>query len=100
MSLRGTELARGIAGLALLAALAACGPVSPQLAAQQCQERARAAVKPQARVVVGVSNKGPFAAASFGVTSDYLQGADPYWVYDQCVRQKTGQGPVVPLDLG
>lgn len=80
--------------------LAACGPVSPELAARQCEERARAATGPTGEIGLGVSSDGDARAGfEIGVTSDYLQGRDPYEVYDTCVRQKTGQGPIRPLDL-
>lgn len=85
--------------LVLLGVLSACGPVSPELAARQCEERARAAWRPTAEIGIGVGNRGAGGYAEFGVTSDYLQGRDPYAVYDQCVRQKSGQGPIRPLVL-
>lgn len=81
-------------------ALAACGPVSPELAARQCEERARAATGPTGEIGVGISSSGDTAAGfEIGVTSDYLQGRDPYEVYESCVRQKSGQGPIRPLVL-
>jgi hypothetical protein len=80
--------------------LTACGPVSPELAARQCEERARAALGPTGEVGLGISSGGKTSAGfEIGVTSDYLQGRDPYQVYESCVRQKTGQGPIRPLDL-
>lgn len=80
--------------------LTACGPVSPELAARQCEERARAATGPTGEIGLGVSTNGDARAGfEIGVTSDYLQGRDPYEVYETCVRQKTGQGPIRPLDL-
>lgn len=80
--------------------LAACGPVSPELAARQCEERARAATGPTGEIGFGISSSGETAAGiEIGVTSDYLRGRDPYEVYDSCVRQKTGQGPIRPLVL-
>ncbi|MEO8529690.1 MAG: hypothetical protein ABI459_00560 [Deltaproteobacteria bacterium] len=82
------------------AGLAACGPISPELAAQQCQDRARAATGPTGNVTIGISNRGPVLGGEIGITDDYLRGRDPQNVYDQCVRQKTGQGPIRPLDLG
>ena len=83
----------------LLAVLAACGPVSPELAAYQCAERAQAATGPTGQVAVGVGSGGISSKVELGVSSDYLKGRDPYVVYDDCVRQKTGQGPVQPLVL-
>lgn len=84
-----------IAGLAL----AACGPVSPERAADMCEERANAAVGPTGQVGVGVGSDGARGKLEIGITSDYIQGRDPYEVYESCVRQKTGQGPIRPLEL-
>lgn len=87
-------------GIALFLGLAACGPVSPELAARQCEERANAAVAPTGEVGIGINNRGKVSTGiKVGVTSDYLRGADPYQVYEDCVRQKTGQGPIRPLEL-
>lgn len=80
--------------------LTACGPVSPELAARQCEERARAATGPTGELGVGISSSGKTSGhIEIGVTSDYLRGRDPYDVYESCVREKTGQGPIRPLDL-
>ncbi len=86
------------AGLALLL-LAACGPMSPERAADVCEDRARAATGPTGEIGIGVGSNGPGGYVEVGVTSDYIQGRDPYIVYDQCVRQKSGQGPIRPLAL-
>lgn len=80
----------------LLVLLAACGPVSPELAARQCEERARAASGPVREIGIGVGNRGVDGYVELGVTSDYLQGRDPREVYETCVFEKTGQGPVRP----
>lgn len=79
--------------------LAACGPVSPERAADMCEERARAATGPTGEIGIGVGSNGGSGSIEIGVTSDYLRGRDPYVVYDECVRQKTGQGPIRPLEL-
>lgn len=86
--------------IAALTLLAACGPVSPERAADICEDRANAAVGPTGEIGIGINNKGD-ARGSFeiGVTSDYIRGRDPYQVYEDCVRQKTGQGPIRPLEL-
>jgi hypothetical protein len=89
----------GRAALAVAGLVAACGPVSPELAAYQCEERARAATGPTGEIAVGVGSGGVGGRVEVGITSDYLQGRDPYSVYDSCVRQKTGQGPIRPLVL-
>ena len=84
------------AALALLA-LAACGPVDPELAAQRCEERARAAQGPTGGVTLGVNSRsGGFAEAEIGVSSDFLRGLDPVAVYDRCVFEQTGELPIRP----
>ncbi|MFN3661204.1 hypothetical protein [Yoonia sp.] len=81
-------------------ALAACGPVSPERAADRCEERARDAQGPTFGGTVGVnSNSGGFASASIGITSDALRGRDPLEVYDSCVLRLTGQPPIRPARL-
>ena len=80
--------------------LAACGPMSPERAADLCEDRARASLGPTGEIGVGVGSGGTNGRFELGVTSDYLQGRDSQQVYDSCVRQKTGQGPIRPLDLG
>lgn len=89
-------------GIAVLAALpAACGPVSPELAARQCEERAQAADGPTGSVGVGFNDRGTsLAKLSITIAGDYIRGLDPQEVYDACVRRKTGQAPIRPLDLG
>ena len=88
-------------GIAVLAFVpAACGPVSPELAARQCEERARAAAGPTGYVGFGVNDRGETRSkASIAITSDFVRGLDPHEVYGSCVRQKTGQDPIRPLDL-
>ena len=88
-----------IALVALLLATAACGPMSPERAAKVCEERARAATGPTGEIGIGIGSDGPSSRIEIGVTSDYLRGRDPYIVYEECVRQKTGQGPIRPLEL-
>ena len=89
-----------VLALCAVLALAACGPVSPELAARQCEERARAATGPTGEIGVGISSDGDAKGRfEIGVTSDYLRGRDPYAVYESCVREKTGQGPIRPLVL-
>ncbi|NNE81808.1 MAG: hypothetical protein HKN18_16190 [Silicimonas sp.] len=80
--------------------LAACGPMSPERAADMCEDRARAATGPTGMVAVGVNSEGKAKSkVELGITTDYLAGRDPYQVYDRCVREKTGQGPIRPLIL-
>ena len=83
----------------LLVMLAACTvpPVSPERAAEICEERARAAQGPTGRVTVGTnSNSGAFGGAQVGVSSDFIAGRDPETVYETCVFDRTGQAPIRP----
>jgi hypothetical protein len=92
---------RAAAALLLVAAasVAACGPIAPGVAADQCEERARQADGPFGEVQLGTLRGRAAGSIEVGITSDYLSGRDPYEVYDTCVRAKTGQGPVRPLIL-
>jgi hypothetical protein len=87
---------RPVATVALLL-LAACGTITPERAAQQCEKRAQAAMGPQGNVTVGVnSQSGGFASGNITFSSDYLAGRDPYEVYRTCVIDMTGQEPYRP----
>lgn len=83
----------------LLLALAACAPVTPEIAAARCEERARTAAGPTGRVAIGIGTGGPVSEVEIGVSTDYLRGRDPQEVYFTCVRQMTGQDPIRPLVL-
>ncbi|WP_322890244.1 MULTISPECIES: hypothetical protein [unclassified Yoonia] len=84
----------------LLLGLAACGPVSPERAADRCEERARAAQGPTVGLTLGAnSNSGPFASGSIGITSDAIRGRDPLQLYDECVFRLTGEMPIRPVRL-
>ena len=81
--------------------LAACGPLSPERAAEVCEERARAAMGPTGEIGIGIGTGGKVSSRlEIGVNSDYLRGLDPYQVYEDCVRRETGQGPIRPPVLG
>jgi len=89
-------------GIVILGAtcIVACGPVSPELAADECEEQARQAAGPTGKAEIGVnSDREATSSITIGVTSDFLLGKDPRQVYDDCVFQKTGQGPIRPLRL-
>ena len=82
------------------ALVVACGPVSPELAARQCEERANAAAGPTGSASIGINNKGKVSTGiEIGVTSDYIRQRDPYVVYEECVIAKSGQPPIRPLVL-
>ena len=86
--------------LALLGTLTACGPISPELAAEQCEEQARKAAGPTGEIGIGVNSDGRVTnRIEIGISSDFLTGKDPEQVYEDCVRRKTGQGPIRPLEL-
>ena len=85
------------AATALLLAACETVPPSPEEAALQCEERARAAQGPTGNVTLGVnSNSGPFTNVAVGVTGDFLAGRDPQDVYRDCVVRLTGQEPYRP----
>ncbi len=80
--------------------LAACGPISPEEAADRCEERAQRAVGPTGEARIGVnSDRGVVGGVELTVTDDYVLGRDPQTVYENCVLQFTGQAPVRPLRL-
>ncbi|HCP80738.1 MAG TPA: hypothetical protein DIT67_03815 [Octadecabacter sp.] len=83
----------------LLFALAACAPVpvTPERAAEICEEKARAAQGPTGSVTVGTnSNTGGFSDVEIGISSDFLAGRDPLEVYNQCIFDRTGASPIRP----
>jgi len=80
--------------------LVACGPISPEEAADRCEARAQRAVGPTGEARIGVnSERGVVGGVEMTVTGDYLAGRDPQIVYENCVLQFTGQAPVRPLRL-
>ena len=88
-----------IAYLSPILLLAACA-VTPEEAADRCEERARNAAGPNGEARLGVnSEKGVVGGVELTITSDLIAGRDPQVVYENCVLQLTGQGPVRPLRL-
>jgi hypothetical protein len=84
---------RAFAFLALLP-LIACGPVSVEQAERQCAARAHLAQKPQTSVSISIDSTGKTSfGGEFGVSTDYLNGADPNDVFKSCVQQQSGQLP-------
>lgn len=84
--------------------LSACGPVSPEAAARMCEDRARLAERPRGEIFTGISGgtggTRPIFGGEVSISSDWIQGRDPHQLYETCVREKTGQGPIRPLNLG
>ncbi len=82
-------------------AMSACASeITPEQAADRCEERAQAAQAPEVGVTVGVnSNTGRYVDGSISLTSDYLRGRDPFDVYESCVINLTGQPPIRPPAL-
>ncbi|WP_375254733.1 hypothetical protein [Yoonia sp.] len=83
-----------------LGALAACGQITAEQAADRCEDRARAAQGPEVEMIMGVSREnGAFGGASVGISLDALQGRDPQAVYESCVMNLTGETPIRPVQL-
>ena len=86
--------------LVLSGTLVACGPISPERAADQCEDEARRAAGPTGEIGIGVNSSGNVTnRVEIGISSDFLLGKDPQQVYESCVRRKTGQAPIRPLVL-
>ena len=84
----------------MFAGLAACTPISPERAADRCEERARAAQGPEVGLTIGAnSNSGPFMGGSVSISSDAIMGRDPVAVYEECVFDLTGEAPIRPPRL-
>ena len=82
------------------ALVTACTPISPERAADRCEERARAAQGPEVGLTLGAnSDSGPFANGSISISADALRGLDPVAVYESCVFNLTGDTPVRPPRL-
>ena len=94
---KGHALVRAVALGTTGLLLAACEPVpvDPEVAARQCEERARAAQGPTGTVTTGINSQtGVFTGVQIGISSDFLTGADPVEVYRDCVFDLTGQPPI------
>lgn len=80
--------------------VAGCSPITPERAADRCEERARAAQGPEVGVTIGANSEtGPFTRSSIAISLDALQGRDPIEVYESCVFGLTGELPVRPARL-
>ncbi len=80
----------------VLLMLGACATMmDPIQAADHCEKRARDAQGPTGHVTFGVNSRsGGFTEAEIGLTSDFLRGTDPELLYDRCVIELTGEGPI------
>lgn len=86
--------------LIALVAATACAPMTPERAADRCEERARAAQGPEIGLTMGVSNEtGVFGGASLGISTDAIMGRDPLAVYESCVMNLTGELSIRPARL-
>ena len=87
------------AGLPMLAACAVT-PLTPEQAAQRCEQRAQAAQAPEVGLGVGASsNGGAFGGVGIRLSGDLLRGRDPLEFYETCVIELTGQPPIRPARL-
>ncbi len=86
------------AALISLTLVAACATtISPERAADVCEERARAAQGPTGGVTLGTNSRtGGFASVEIGLSSDFVAGRDPLEVYQSCVFDRTGAAPIRP----
>lgn len=86
--------------LAFMGTLAACGPISPERAADICEDEARKAAGPTGEIGIGVNSDGNVTnRIEIGISSDFLLGKDPQQVFEDCVLRLTGQAPIRPLEL-
>ncbi len=87
--------------LGVVATLTACGPISPERAAQECEERARSSTALTGQARMGVGSGGVTTGLDLGIvlSSDTLSRRDPGAVYSDCVWSKTGQAPIRPPRL-
>lgn len=86
--------------LLTVALATACTPISPERAAERCEERARAAQGPEIGLTLGAnSNSGPFASGNISISADAIRGLDPIAVYESCVFNLTGEAPIRPPRL-
>lgn len=89
-----------VAMIVIAVAAAACSPITPERAADRCEERARAAQGPEVGLTVGAnSNSGAFGSGSISISSDAIRGLDPLAVYESCVMNLTGEPPIRPARL-
>lgn len=84
---------------AALLALAACAP-TPEQVADRCEREVRSTTAVAGEFGMGyASGRGFVNTSKIGITAGVnLGGArDPRVAYEDCVRTRSGQGPVRPL---
>ena len=90
---------RLLAASAALLALAACAP-SPQQVADRCEREVRSTTAVSGELNMGyASDRGFVSGQKIALTAGVnLGGArDPRLAYEECVRERSGQGPVRPF---
>jgi hypothetical protein len=93
---------RALAIIAALVGIAACTPtpLTPEQAADRCEDRAQAAQAPNVGGNVDVNSQtGTSVGISIGLSADLLRGRDPLEVYETCVIDLTGELPIRPARL-
>lgn len=94
------RIARSFTAVCMGFLVVGCTPMSPERAADRCEERARGAQAPEAAVTIGANSRtGGFVDGEISITSDFIQGRDPVAVYESCVFQLTGELPIRPPRL-
>lgn len=79
---------------------AACTPMTPERAAERCEERARAAQGPEIDLGIGAnSESGLRTSGTLSISVDAMRGLDPIAVYESCVLNLTGEAPIRPPRL-
>ena len=88
---------RPLIALLLLVPLIGCGPISREQAERDCLPRARLAEGPRGEIFAGIASDGSSTVGGeISISSDFISGADPSQVYEQCVTQKSGELPSRP----
>ncbi|MCF2906597.1 hypothetical protein L0666_16505 [Octadecabacter sp. CECT 8868] len=88
--------------VSMLIPLTACAavPITPERAAEICEEKARAAQGPTGSASVGANSEtGAYSGLEISLSSDFLAGRDPNDVYAECIYDRTGAAPIRPLVL-
>jgi hypothetical protein len=89
-----------LAILATALLVAACTPMTPERAAERCEERARAAQGPEIDLSIGAnSERGLLTSGTLSISADAIRGLDPIAVYESCVFNLTGDAPIRPPRL-